>query len=115
VARSLPDEEKARVLAMVMDPGESLAAALVVALHLGSRRGLLVAFLDALGLPHEGGILKEDVDAAPPANRDAARKAVATLAAFPREQVRTYLNALWLQDPERWGVLDEAPGWLEEP
>lgn len=104
------------MLATVMDPGESLAAALVVALHLGSRRGLLVAFLDALSLPHEDGILKEDVDAAPPANRDAARKAVATLTTtFPREQVGTYLNALWLQDPERWGVLDEAPGWLEEP
>ena len=113
VARSLPDQEKARVLATVLDPGESLAAALLVALHLGARRGLLAAFLDALGLPHEDGILKEEADAAPPLDEPAARKAVAALAAaFPREQVLAYLNALWLQDPARWSVLDKSPEWL---
>jgi hypothetical protein len=32
--------------------------------------------------------------------------------AFPRAEVLTYLNALWLQDPDRWGVLERAPDWL---
>jgi len=31
---------------------------------------------------------------------------VRALAAFPPEQVTTYLNTLYLQDPDRWGVLD---------
>jgi hypothetical protein len=112
VARGMPAEEKARVLATVLDPDEALASGLVVALHLGERRGLLVAFLDALGLAHEEGVLTDEGEAAPIAE-EPARRAVATLAAsFPRAEVLTYLNALWLQDPERWGVLERAPDWL---
>jgi hypothetical protein len=112
VARALPPEEKARVLSTVLDPDEALAAGLVVALHVGERRGLLVAFLDELGLPHENGLLKDDGE--PPAVGEApARRAVAALAAaFPAPQVLTYLNALWLQDPERWSALERAPEWL---
>jgi hypothetical protein len=92
---------------------EVVAAALLVALHLGERRSMLVAFLDAAGLAHEDGILREEDGAAPPLGEDAARAGVRALAAaYPREQVVTYLNTLWLQDPERWRVLEHAPGWL---
>lgn len=112
-ARSLPDQEKARVLASVLEPGEAVASALLVALHVGERRPLLSAFLDALGLPHDDGILKEEGDDAAPVSEEAARRGVAALAsAFPRPQVLGYLNALWLQDPDRWGVLESAPEWL---
>ncbi|HET8648179.1 MAG TPA: hypothetical protein VFO85_21965 [Vicinamibacteria bacterium] len=111
VARALPPDEQARALAAVADPGESLAAGLVVALHLGERRGLLKAFLDAAGLPHEEGLLTEADDGAPLAE-DRARAGVAALrAAFPREQVDVYLNALWLQDPDRWRVLERSGDW----
>jgi hypothetical protein len=114
-ARSLSPEAQARILATVLDPGESLAQGLLVSLHIAERRELLGAFLDALELPHEGGILAEDADETPPPSVDAARKALGVLAAFPPDQVRTYLNTLWLQDPERWAALaeaasDEAPG-----
>src|SRR6185436_12281280 len=60
VARALDEEEKARSLASVLDPGETVASALLVALHLGERRPILAAFLDAAGLPHENGVLKEE-------------------------------------------------------
>jgi hypothetical protein len=97
----------------VKDPGETLASALLVALHLGERRLLLGAFLDAVGLPHENGALKEDAPDAAPLKEDAARAGVsALLAAFPAAQVETYLNTLWLQDPVRWAVLEKAPDWL---
>src|SRR3954469_14969283 len=62
VARSMPVEEQARALASVLDPGEPVAASLLVALHLGDRRDMLTTFLDAVGLPHEDGILKEEAD-----------------------------------------------------
>ena len=39
---------------------------------------------------------------------DAARNAVSALASFPRHQVTTYLNTLWLQEPERWSILEKA-------
>lgn len=112
-ARALKPDEQARILASVLDPGEAVCAALLVALHLAARRPLLVAFLDAVGLPHEDGVLKEEAEAAPALGEEKARQGVlAVKAAFPPDQVLTYLNVLWLQDPERWQALENSPGWL---
>ena len=60
VARALPPEEQARALASVLDVGEPVASSLLVALHLGERRPMLATFLDAAGLPHENGLLKDE-------------------------------------------------------
>jgi hypothetical protein len=109
-ARALPPDTQARVLATVLNPGESVAQGLLVDLHLAERRPLLAAFLDALGLPHDNGILAEEAESGGPVSPEAARTAVAALASFPPEQVRTYLNTLWLQDEERWGALAEVEG-----
>jgi hypothetical protein len=111
VARSLPIEVRAQALASVQDPSEPMAAALLVSLHLGERRALLAAFLDALGLPHENGILKEDAPEPPLAEAAAKAAFQAVTAGFPRHQVETYLNTLWLQDPERWDVLRKSAEW----
>ncbi len=111
-ARRLPAEEQARILASVLEPGETLAGFLIVALHLGERRAILRSFLDALGLPHEDGMLKPEADDVSLAE-DAVLKAVRKLAGeFPRGEVELYLNALCLQDPERWGALSRAPDWM---
>jgi hypothetical protein len=111
VARQLDAEEKARSLASVLDPGESVASALLVALHLGPRRAMLAPFLDAAGLAHENGILKDE--AGDPVSEAAARAGVQALrAAFPPAQIETYLNTLWLQDPERWEALAASTEWL---
>jgi hypothetical protein len=112
-ARALDPEARARILAQVKDPGDALASALLVALHMGERRSLLATFLDAVGLPHEDGALKEDAPEGAPLKEDAARAGVKALrAAFPASQVDTYLNTLWLQDPVRWAVLEKTPDWL---
>jgi hypothetical protein len=108
VARSMPPEEQARALASLLDPGETVAAGLLVALHLGDRRALLTTFLDALALPHEDGVLKDEAGGGA-VEPEAARAAVqALLAAHPRSHVEVYLNTLWLQDPERWEALPAA-------
>lgn len=107
-ARALPPDAQARILATVLDPGETLAQGLLVDLHLAERRPLLGAFLDALGLPHEDGILTEETEPPPPVTPEVARGAVAALGSFPRDQVETYLNTLWLQDEERWAALSEV-------
>lgn len=108
-ARALSDEARSQALAGILDPGESLAAALLVALHLGARRSLLKAFLDALGLPHEEGILKEEADALPPPTTEAVTRAVASLGAFAPTELSAYFNTLWLQDPGRWAALEAIP------
>jgi len=105
-ARSLAPDSQARILATVLDPGEPLAQGLLVGLHLSERRPLLGAFLDALRLPHADGILKEEADTAPPVDAAGARAALGALATFPADEVRTYLNTLWLQDQERWQALE---------
>lgn len=113
VARALSVDEQAQALASVLDPGETLAAGLLVALHLAERRPLLAAFLDALGLPHEDGILKEDAELA----FDAAalgRAASGVSQRFPSDQVEVYFNTLWLQDPERWAALAGSGAGLAE-
>jgi hypothetical protein len=109
-ARALAPDAQARILATVLDPGEPLAHGLLVSFHLAQRRPLLGAFLDALSLPHEDGVLKEETEPAPPVDVEKARSAVAALVSFPAGQVRTYLNTLWLQDPERWGALEAVAG-----
>jgi hypothetical protein len=106
--RTLAPERKAAALASVADPSELLAASLLVALHLGERRALLAAFLDATGLPHDHGLLAEDASAQPVPEETARRGVQALLAAFPSDQVRTYLNTLWLQDHDRWEALERA-------
>jgi hypothetical protein len=112
VARSMPPEDQARALSSVLDVGETLAAALLVALHLGERRPLLGAFLDAAGLPHEEGLLKDEADGVA-FTEESARAGVHALAAsFPRDQIEVYLNTLWLQDPDRWGPLERSSDWL---
>jgi hypothetical protein len=110
VARSLPPEEQARALASVLDVGEPVASSLLVALHLGERRSMLATFLDAAGLPHDNGLLKDDADEGAVA-AESALKGVAALraAGHSPEQVRTYLNTLWLQDPDRWKALEDLP------
>lgn len=109
-ARSLDPEAQGRILGTVLDPGEALAQGLLVSLHVGERRALLSAFLDALGLPHEDGILTEEADSVPAASKEAIEGAVKALSSFPPDQVKTYLNTLWLQDPQRWAALPESLG-----
>jgi hypothetical protein len=109
VARSMAPEEQARALASVLDPGEPVASALLVALHLGARREMLRTFLDALGLPHEDGILKDEADAATIDDARLRAGVVALKARSSAHEIHTYFNTLWLQDPDRWTALRELP------
>jgi hypothetical protein len=110
-ARTLTPEAQARIIATVLDPGESLAQGLLVLLHLAERRPLLAAFLDALALPHEDGLLTEEAESAAPPSVEDATRAVKALSSHPGDQVETYLNTLWLQDREHWSALPIA--WEE--
>ena len=99
-ARKLPAEVQARIVATVRDPGEILASSLLVALHLGPRKPMLIAFLDALGLPHDDGVLKDEATEA--IGLEALERACAALESESPAAIRVYLNTLWLQDRERW-------------
>ena len=72
---------------------------------------MMRAFLDALGLAHDNGLIAEDSP-----KPDAAKMAPAAAQIaqqFPPDDVRIYLNTLLCQDPETWGALDETVKGLE--
>jgi hypothetical protein len=103
---ALPVEKKARHLVAVGAVSELVAARLLVAYHLAHQRPMMGAFLDALGIAHEEGLIKDEEMEAPPAER--LEQAVKTLnAQFPADDVGLYLTTLWWQDPETWGGLED--------
>jgi len=106
-ARKLPPEVQARIVATVRDPGEVLASSLLVALHLGPRKPMLVAFLDAVGLAHDDGVLKDEATEA--ISLEDLKKGCAAISSEAPAAVRTYLNTLWLQDGARWANARDVP------
>ena len=109
---ALDDERKARHLASMPNLPEQVAGRALIAYHLENQRPMMGAFLDALGIAHENGVIQED-DVKP----DAAKlgPAVDTIEkAHPAEDVSLYLNVLLCQDPATWGGLRtivDAKGW----
>jgi hypothetical protein len=104
----MPREKKARQLVNLPAPSEVVAARLLVVYHLLQQRPMMAAFLDALGVKHEDGLIADEEMTAPaPEKLQAAVKAVAS--AFPAEDVSAYLSTLFWQDPDTWGALAEMP------
>ena len=103
---ALPVEKKARHLVAVGAVSELVAARLLVAYHLAHQRPMMGAFLDALGVAHEDGLINDEEMEAPPQER--LEEATRTLTAkFPADEVALYLSTLWWQDPDTWGGLDK--------
>ena len=102
---ALSVEKKAKHLVAAGAVSELVAARLLVAYHLAQQRPMMGAFLDALGIAHEEGLINDEEMEAPPAERLA--HAVKTLEEkFPADDVALYLSTLWWQDPDTWGGLD---------
>jgi hypothetical protein len=103
---ALPAERKARLLARMGLLSESVAARLLVAYHLGRQRPMMKAFLDALGIPHDDGVIADTI--APPSAEALSAASRSLAAAFPVEAVRLYFSTLLVQDPETWGALRDV-------
>ena len=109
---ALDDERKAKHLASMPSVPEQIAARALVAYHLETQRPMMGAFLDALGIAHENGVIQED-DVKPDESKlapavDAIEKA------FPAEDVALYVNVLLCQDPATWsglGPIVDKKGW----
>jgi len=100
--QSLPPSRKAKMLLEIPGLAPELLMNLLAAFHLHYRKEMLGDFLDALGIAHEGGFMKESEGVESP-TEDAVRSAVETLKTkYPAQDVDVYLNVLYLQDPEFW-------------
>jgi hypothetical protein len=104
---ALDEERRAKHLASFPSIPETMAARALIVYHLAAQRPMMGAFLDALGIKHEKGLIEED---AVKPDADKVGPAAAKLAEqFPAEDVRIYLNTLLSQDPETWGGLAGLP------
>ena len=105
---TMPREKKARQLAALPAVSELVAARLLVAYHLDQHRPMMGSFLDALGIPHDNGLIAdEDVTPPPPDRIGEAARAIA--GSYPPGDVAMYLSTLIWQDPETWGALADVP------
>jgi Putative nucleotidyltransferase substrate binding domain len=102
---SLPVERRAKQLAQIGDVSDALATRALIAYHFAAQRPLMAAFLDALGLAHENGLITQE-EVAPP-DRDKLQAAFeAVRQAHPAEDVALYLRTLAALDGDTWVNLD---------
>jgi len=107
--QSLPIERRAKMLAQVSDLGDMVATRALIAYHFTHQRPLMAAFLDALGIAHEDGLIAaEDLPAPEPARLETAIAAIR--ASFPADDVDRYLHTLAALDSETWAGLEAATG-----
>jgi hypothetical protein len=104
-------EGKARHLAAVPALPDDVTIRVLVVYHLAEQRAMMGAFLDALGIAHDDGLI-QDGQVTPDATKLAP--AAASLAGqYPAADVSIYLETLVCQDPETWAALrglTESPG-----
>ena len=105
---NLAPERRTKYLATLPAVSDTIAARALVAYHLASRRPMMGAFLDALGIAHADGLISDEQ--VPKPDKQKLLGAAADLATkFPADDVSLYLGTLISQDPDTWGTLAEAP------
>ena len=105
---NLPLERKTRYLVTLPNVSDAVAARALVNYHLGTQRPMMGAFLDALGIEHEDGLIKDETVVKP--DTDKLRTAATELAShYPADDVSLYFATLVSQDPDTWGELAELP------
>ncbi len=104
---SLDTDRKARHLASLASLPDAIAARALIVYHLAEQRRMMGAFLDALGVKHENGLIEEDALKPEPAKFASAAERIAQ--EYPAESVSLYLGTLLCQDPETWGGLAGLP------
>jgi hypothetical protein len=108
---SLDLDRKARHLASIVNLPEAIAARALISYHLAEQRPMMGAFLDALGIAHDNGLIQEDSPA--PDTTRLAPAAAAIAGQYPAADVTLYLNTLLCQDPETWSGLAEIVAGMD--
>src|SRR4029079_9249390 len=104
--QSLPIERRAKQLAHQPDVSDTIAARALIAYHMVTKRPMMAAFLDAVGIAHEDGIISAEEVPAP--DRDHLEAGVKALRdGFPADEVTLYLQTLTALDSQTWGELDK--------
>jgi hypothetical protein len=105
VARLSADRVVGRLVRLAEEIPENVLFQFLFHLHMAERRGLLSGFLDAVGLPHQEGVLDlpEDFDGPDEA---AVTRAASELVAGRGHEALVYLATLKVADSDFWSGVD---------
>jgi len=110
--QSFSPERRGQALARTPDVSDAIATRALVAYHFEARRDLMAAFLDALGVEHEHGMISDEEGITPPA-ADALRTAIEQVnGSFAEHDVTLYLRTLLAVDGDTWTNLNAL---VDEP
>jgi hypothetical protein len=100
-------DRRAKHLAQLPEVSDAIATRALIAYHFAAQRPLMSAFLDALGIAHEDGLITaEDVPA--PSAESIAKAASTVKTAFPPGDVDLYLRTLATLDGDTWSKVEGA-------
>jgi hypothetical protein len=105
---NLPLEKKTAYLVRLPNVTDAVAARALVNYHLERQRPMMGAFLDALGIAHDNGLINDETIVKPESAR-LREAAAAVVDQFPADDVALYFCTLVSQDPDTWGELAELP------
>ena len=105
--QALSIDKRAKHLAHMQDVSDAVATRALIAYHFSAQKGLMAAFLDALGISHEDGLIKEE--SVPPPSREKLAAAIASVrGSFPAADVDLYVRTLATLDGETWAEAEAA-------
>jgi hypothetical protein len=99
--RKLPAAKRAFYLSH-MPLAPDLTSQLLVSYHFAHQRPLMAAFLDALGIPNDQGLITGEGETPTPDAGAVAAAVSAVRPNFPSEDVDRYFATLYSQNPETW-------------
>src|SRR6185312_12180354 len=104
--KRLPQEKREQYMATLTLPPD-LIGQLIVTYHFAYKKPLMSAFLNALGIVNEDGVISDSAEVKTPDKAALTAAAEKVKADFPAEDVRIYFATLQAQNPETWGGLSE--------
>lgn len=99
--KKLPATKRAFYLAH-MPLAPDLTSQLLVSYHFAYQRPLMGAFLDALGIPNDQGLITGEGETPTPTAGAVATAVAAVRPNFPAADVDRYFATLYSQNPETW-------------
>lgn len=111
--KKLPVEKRAHYLAQMPISAE-LAAQLLVSYHFAHQRPMMTTFLDAIGVPNDQGLIKDDAEVGPPTAEAITQAGKELLGKFPKDDVEVYFSTLISQNPEAWDGLEQFAGLVSK-
>jgi hypothetical protein len=104
--QSLPIDRRAKQLAQLPDVSDALATRALISYHFAAQRPLMGAFLDALGIAHENGLITAEEGVTPPDREALAKAAEKVREDFPADDVVLYMRTLLALDGDTWVNLE---------